>query len=398
MLSQLSGPLVTTGNLNPQQTSDNEQGPSAFFQGVSFLDPRASAGGETAPSLGRVDSFLHSPKIVLIDAVPHTAGAAKIAAAATAVSGTAMTLVTAISTSVAPGTPLVPYGLSPAVSGNVVYAMALDPGYGTGHVTTTAASTTVTLTSAVTARYLYAGQKIMIPGGGATATTNLFTTVVSVSGTTLVVADAPGQSATLPLFNLEQNYGLAVSPMATAGAMSLWDPTQTLTRGVSVTSNNASDTGWTVTVRGYDIYGVLMSETISVSANSTAYGNKAFKYISSVTPTKSGSSTGTFSIGTSDLIGFPIKSEFWEYTSGFWNGLQLTASTGWVTAATTSTATSTDVRGTYQLGTLGPGTGYTSSTDGTRRLVFSLSLPMYDAIRSTNLSTTAMFGVTQYYA
>lgn len=397
MLTQTSGPFVTTGNLNPQQTSDSEQGPSAFFQGASFLDPRTAVSGEAAPSLGRVDTFLPAERIVLIDATPHTANAARIAAAQTATSGTAMTLATTVATSVAPGTPLIPAGLSPAVSSNVVYALALDPGYSTGHGATNG-TTTVTLSSAYMTRFFYPSQKIMIAGAGAAANANLFTTVVSVSGTTLVIADAAGQTGSFPIWNLEQNYGLAVSPLATAGAMAVWDPNQVISRGVSVTSNNAADTGWTVTVRGYDIYGVLMSETISVSANATAYGNKAFKYISSVTPTKTGSTTGTLSIGTSDIFGFTLKSEYWEYVTAYWVGAQLTASTGWVAAVTASTATSADVRGTMQLGTLGPGSGATTSPNGSRRLVLSVALPIYDVIRSTNLNSTAMFGVTQFYA
>ena len=155
-----------------------------------------------------------------------------------------------------------------------------------------------------------------------------------------------------------------------------------------------------MTVKGYDLFGQSMTETISVAANSVAYGKKAFKYIASVTPNKSGSSAGTFSIGTSDNYGFPVRNDYWEYNNVYVNGAFLTASTGWLAADATSPATATtgDVRGSVQVGTIGPnGSGAAGGPmDGVKRLAIFSSIALYNAINANNLSYATLFGNTQF--
>jgi hypothetical protein len=156
------------------------------------------------------------------------------------------------------------------------------------------------------------------------------------------------------------------------GAMRGFEAIAGVARGVSVTSNNAGDTGWTMTVAGYDIYGAAMSEAIAVTANSVAYGKKAFKFVKSCTPTKGGggSSTGTLSVGTSDVIGLPLRSDYFEDTLIHWNAALLTANRPAGSSPTrprrrpprraTCAGRSSSAR-------LGGGTGVTGSTDGTKQ-------------------------------
>jgi hypothetical protein len=177
------------------------------------------------------------------------------------------------------------------------------------------------------------------------------------------------------------------------------DPTQMLARGIAVTSNNAADTGWSVKVQGYDVYGQAMSETIAVTANGTAYGRKAFKFVASVTPTKSGSTTGTLKVATSDVFGFSVRSDKWEYMNVFWSGAFLVVSNGWTAADATNPATSStgDVRGTIQLSAAGQSGTYATggASNGARRLAAFQTLSPLVAVACTPTNTAPMYGQTQ---
>jgi hypothetical protein len=176
------------------------------------------------------------------------------------------------------------------------------------------------------------------------------------------------------------------APVATAmgssGAINMWSPTTLLTRAVSITS--AANIATVVfTVRGYDLYGMPQTETITgVNAN-TVNGKKAWKYIASVTP--SATSASTASVGTANIFGLPIRCDSFGYYYGIWDNIaQVVAQ---FTAADTATATATtgDVRGTVSL------TG--NVADGTRRLIQSITVPLANIT-----SVTGMFGVTPYTA
>jgi hypothetical protein len=414
--SHIAGPSIVFGaTLNQLGTggsgsagSNPEAGPSATYQGDCILDPRTTyQPGVTGR--GKVFGFLDSPYIMMADGTPAAYGAAKIAAAQTATSGTPLTLASATAPGINPNTPIVPQGSS-YIAANVVKALGLDVGFGT--CTTVAGSTTVT---AVTRPSILApGICVMIAGGvsGAwIAATVLSVTQVSVSSYTLTLDTAMGASLTGAAIALANGSGVnsagalafppvAVFPWLTAGALAVFDGTQGIARGVSVTSNNAGDTGWTVTVAGYDVFGVPMHETISVAANSTAYGWKAFKYITSVTPTKNGSTAGTFSIGTSDLFGFSLRSDYWESMNVFWNGSYLTASTGWTAGdqTTPATATTHDVRGTFQVSGIGPNGSGGSATpsNGSIRMTLYQTLHPYNLFGATPQNPAPLFGPTQY--
>lgn len=124
--------------------------------------------------------------------------------------------------------------------------------------------------------------------------------------------------------------------------------THDVPRGVSVTSNANISTA-TLTVYGTDEYGATMVENISGPNNTTANGVKAFK---TVTRVATNVNLTNVSIGTTDVLGLPV----WLPGSGaayiireIADGATVAAGTAVAGLATTtvSTATTADVRGTY---------------------------------------------------
>lgn len=167
-----------------------------------------------------------------------------------------------------------------------------------------------------------------------------------------------------------------------AATVHAWDPTKALARNVRLTSGG-NDSGITFTVRGYDVYGYPMSETITGANAGVAAGAKAFKYIASVTHT--GSVAGTLTIGTGDVFGFPLRTDRFFYADIAWNSARITANTGFTAAVTTTaTATTGDVRGTYAA---------QSASDATKQLQIRIT-PSVANLSGTSL-TTGLFGVTQ---
>jgi len=121
---------------------------------------------------------------------------------------------------------------------------------------------------------------------------------------------------------------------------------------------------------------------VKLSINTTVNGKKAFKYIKSCTV--SGAAT-TIGVGTTDIFGIPLRSDaLLFYSRLWWNAAEITATTGYVAADTTSPATATtgDVRGTYAV---------QSASDGSKRLQIALIIP------PANLGTvTGLLGVNQF--
>jgi hypothetical protein len=165
------------------------------------------------------------------------------------------------------------------------------------------------------------------------------------------------------------------------GTVQLWDPAKNFGRAVSIASGG-NDTGITFTVNGYDVYGQPMTENITGASAGTATGKKAFKYIASVTHT--GSVATTVTVGTTDIIGFPLLSQIqFPHTVIAYNGAMITAATGYLAGvASVATATTGDVRGTYAL---------QSASDGTKRLT------VLQTVTPANISSIAgLLGVTQF--
>lgn len=153
-------------------------------------------------------------------------------------------------------------------------------------------------------------------------------------------------------------------------------------RAVSLTSA-ANLSAINFTVRGYDIYGVPMTETRAGPNANTVNTKKAFAWVASVTP--DATSASTVSVGVSDIVGLPIRADKFAQVDIWYNSTALTANTGFVAADTaTPSATTGDVRGTFLLPT---------ASDGTKSLQISQRVP------PANIATqTGVFGATQYSA
>jgi hypothetical protein len=234
-----------------------------------------------------------------------------------------------------------------------------------------AVPTTLSTTSMAAAQVPSAGVPLTLvttSGGGITVGQSITRADTGATVTGLLLIDA----AQVP----QQN--------ASVGGNIFWAPGTAVARAVSIASVG-NDSAATFTVRGFDLYNYPMTETITGSNAVTATGNKAFKYILSITPagTLSGSNV---SAGQSDTYGFFLRIDHFQFATIWWPDTTLVASpTGFTVADTTSPATATtgDVRGTYAL----QGT----ASNGVRRLV------LYDHVGVGNMGTaTGLCGVTQF--
>lgn len=171
-----------------------------------------------------------------------------------------------------------------------------------------------------------------------------------------------------------------------SGNVNIWDPSTMVSRAVRIVSGG-DDSAKTFTVVGYDVYGFPMSEAITGANVGTATGAKAFKYIASVTC--SSTPAGTVTVGTTDVIGLPIRADVVGQCLISQASTLITASTGFTAAVTTTATTTTgDVRGTYTLQT---------ASDGTRRTVITI-MPTPTLIGPTTGLITGLFGVKQNLA
>lgn len=232
----------------------------------------------------------------------------------------------------------------------------------------------------------------------AISATNIATAQVPVAGTALTLTAGTGITSGVTLTN--QLTGLNVTVLAIdtamtpvnlatavvghAGQIGMWDPTKAIARNVRITSVG-NDSAATFSVRGYDLYGFPVWETITGANAGVASGVKAFKYIASIVPagTLSGSNV---TVGTGDVIGLPLVSTRFQDLQIYFNAALISATTGYTAAVTTNPATAVtgDVRGTYALQT---------ASDGTRRLQVKIQITP-----AKLASTAALYGVTQFSA
>jgi hypothetical protein len=157
-------------------------------------------------------------------------------------------------------------------------------------------------------------------------------------------------------------------------------------RAVSVTTGAGSPTTRNFTVSGYDYYGQAMSEVIasSGSASTAVNGKKAFYQISGITV--SGGTVVAITIGTTDILGIPVRVTDAGYIAraGYNNTLAEDAGTFAAAATATATTTTGDVRGTYVP---------SAATDGIKRLVMGILLPAIAV--GPNATRVGALGVTQ---
>lgn len=405
------GPSVALGMLL-DGTWDPDDGPDMEYQGSGILDHRQTPANKDAAAPQRYIGFFNNPYCVLADNVPQTSTSATIAAAANVVSGVAMTLTSAQANgatanipSVAVGIPVVPVGSSTPVT-----TLAFDFGFTTG--TTTSGSATVTVPDSTV---FQPGQWIYIGGAGNAGKTAPLSAIVGTlaSATTITLVNSVGatQTALASVTNAPIGGGRAPSagysapgstplehwPYLAAGATWMFNPRETLARGVAILGT-VGGSGGTFLVRGYDIYHNAMSEVITVGAGAvTGYGKKAFKYILSVTPQFT--NAFNYTVTASDVFGFHWRSDLWEYTDVFYNGTFTSTSVGWLAADTTNPATTTtgDTRGTVQVSTAGGGTQITggAATNNVRRLTIMANATVQQLTFSNPTNTVPWFGRAQ---
>jgi hypothetical protein len=377
-ITAFSGPVISYGQntigSNPSTTDYNpDLGPSLFWGGVGRIDPRPNFNYIPGQAAGQFTAGFGTSDVQTISYAPYALGAAAIAAAANVVSGTAMTLVSTNSTStgVSVGNTCTNYSTGAQVTG----LLMVDGFASFTGVIASSILTVSSLTGTISIGMTLSGTGV----NTGTTIVNQLTGAPGGVGTYTVQGDDTASSTTMTA----QATGTAAlgQPFGSPSTIYLWNPQALVARAVSVTGSSSA-TGGNITINGYDIYGVPMSEVIAAPASATTVnGKKAFKYISSVVPAFT--DAHNYSVGTTDIYGFPLRSDFFSDVAINYNAAVVTANTGYVAAVTTSPATTTtgDVRGTYAL---------QSAADASKRLAIR------QFILPANMnSITGLFGVTQ---
>lgn len=233
------------------------------------------------------------------------------------------------------------------------------------------------------------------------AVNNIAAAANPASGVAMTLVSSSGAGAVVLTVAAPATFPLQANPTVTAGVCidvlpsvaafgsggsvntSFYNRATNVGRAVSVTGVG-SGSGGTVTIKGLDAYGYPVTQTITLGAGAnTVNTTKTFKVVTSVTPNFT--DTHAISVGTADIFGFGILATYFGDITVNWNSTVVTASTGFVTADTTSPATALtgDVRGTYAV---------QSASDGTKRLMITVK-PTLGAILTN--PTTGLFGVGQ---
>jgi hypothetical protein len=157
-------------------------------------------------------------------------------------------------------------------------------------------------------------------------------------------------------------------------------------RAVSIVSGTGTLTNRNVTISGYDYYGQAMSEVIATGTvqSTTVPGKKAFFQITSATI--SGALGATIAVGTTDVLGLPVRVFNVSYVASVKSNNTLAQDAGTFVAAATQTATTTtgDVRGTYAPAT---------ASNGIVRTTMGILLPAIAV--GPNATRVGALGVTQ---
>ena len=157
-------------------------------------------------------------------------------------------------------------------------------------------------------------------------------------------------------------------------------------RALIITIGTGTITNRNITISGFDYYGQAMSEVIATGTtqSTTVSGKKAFYIVTSITT--SGAVGGTVAVGTTDILGLPVRVFNVAYIASVKSNSTLAQDAGTFVAADTATATTTtgDVRGTYVPAT---------ASDGIVRTVMGILLPGIAV--GPNATRTGALGVTQ---
>ena len=157
-------------------------------------------------------------------------------------------------------------------------------------------------------------------------------------------------------------------------------------RALIITIGTGTIANRSITISGFDYYGQAMSEVIATGTtqSTTVSGLKAFYIVTSITT--SGAVGGTVAVGTTDILGLPVRVANVAYVASVKSNNTLAQDAGTFVAAATATATTTtgDVRGTYTPAT---------ASNGIVRTVMGILLPGIAV--GPNATRIGALGVTQ---
>lgn len=137
---------------------------------------------------------------------------------------------------------------------------------------------------------------------------------------------------------------LTITGAQASGGVATLDVPRNVTLTVATTNHSAR----TFTITGEDEYGAAMVETIAGPNNNTVSGVKAFKTVSQVAVDGAIATNGV-SVGFGDVLGLPLFVDAVSMLVDREDGAAVTDGTlvGGLAVNTKSTATTADVRGTY---------------------------------------------------
>jgi hypothetical protein len=407
-VSAFSGPLIVFGQ-SPTQPADYnpDLGSSLFYAGGGLLDPRAAFTYSPGESQASPDfGWYGFSDIVSVSAVPYTSTSGAIVTSANPTSATlALNTTNSATTGVYYSSVFArsDTGATDTVLCLDAYA-SVTASISNGIMTVTANST-----MPIGPGMMLLSSTQTVSGGTLGATSNVYvvsqlTTTGTAStvgqgqtGTYQLSANVTAASGTVTLAYTDVQ-ACAIPTNVQTPSTWLWNPICLLGRVVSVTAATGA-TYTTATVNGYDVYGYPMSENITLTANSTVAGKKAFKYIKSVVLSGgTADTTHAYSVNTTSVVGLPIRSDSASEVVVNSGASQVVlpantafASNGFLPAdRTTPSATTGDVRGTIDLSN-GSGVNLAPST-GTNKYVVR-QIPQAANVQSA----TGLFGLTQYY-
>ena len=400
-ISAFACPLIAfgQGTTVPAIDYNPEIAPSLAYGGLGVLDPRPTFNYQPGQNFGSATTgFLDAFSSLTVNYIPSTLAANNICAAQLPVANVPMTLVSSTGAGITVGCSIINwstgnYATSTSGATTVSTVLGIDvatavtggtAGSITGNVFTVTSATTNTtpfqIGMTLTGTNTLPGTIIVgyITGGGFSGAYQINQTYATTTGNQNITGTYLG--------NYLQGY--PTIPFGTANTIQMYNPTNLISRAVTVTTL-AGSAASTFLVSGYDVYGVPMTQLLtSPGGAQTLTTTKAFKFINSIVPSASDASHNV-TVGTADVYGFPMRSDVFGVGGVpadiqiYWNGALITANTGYLAAVTTSPATSTtgDVRGTYAV---------QSAANGTKAL---------QIIQSPSLPNTAaaigLFGVTQ---
>lgn len=386
-MTEFTEPLWVIGDLGQLESSpggsiylpepaSNMQGPSGFANGIGMMDTRYTFLKDLVSGYaGRVPAFIDNFTANVIATIPMAQSNSNIAALQAMVSGTTLTLASTPVQGISVNIPIAPFTgvLGSLGTATSVTNAPIVMDFGFAWCSTQANASAVTVTDST---LFPVGMPLCIPNAAGTSpSVALLTNVVSIASATVIqvspvptITNAQAPVGTAFPWGPSEFASSAINsfypppttamPYVAFGPGLFLDPRQAIGRAVSFTASASTASVATFTVAGWDIYWQPMTQTVgpftAASAALTTYTKKAFKAISSITPTFV-DSTHSWSSGTSDVIGFPVKTDLFELTSTWWNGISAGTTTGFTVPDFTSPATAVtgDVRGTIQLGALG---------------------------------------------